>query len=72
MFGYVPVEFADEQQMFLGELISYIKDVNKEHRYEAFAKYEKLAKIGELTDEFTLTMHNLIDRYDEVIKKEIL
>lgn len=72
LFGHVPIEFEDEEQVMTCELTVEIEHINKERGHETLGGNEKLYRAVELMDEFTLTMHNIINKYDEVVKKEIL
>lgn len=72
LFGHVPIEFEDEEQVMTCELTIEIERINKERGCEVIGGNEKLNRAIELMDEFTLTMHNIINKYDEVVKKEIL
>ena len=38
----------------------------------SFGGNKKLYRAVELMDDFTLTMHNITNKYDEVVRKEIL
>lgn len=51
MFGYVPVEFEDGEQMFSGEIMRIIKDINEERGYEILAMDDTLAKVSEIEDD---------------------
>lgn len=72
LFGHVPIEFEDEAQVMTCKLTIEIERINKERGCEVIGGNEKLNRAIELMDEFTLTMHNIINKYDEVVKKEIL
>lgn len=72
LFGYVPLEFEDEAQVMTCELTVEIERINKERGCEVIGGNKKLNRAIELMDDFTLTMHNIINKYDEVVKKEIL
>lgn len=51
MFGYVPVEFTDGKQMFLGELMGDIKDINKECEHKIPSMDGILAKVRDVEDD---------------------
>lgn len=72
MFGYVPLKFTGVEQISLEWLMKIIERIDKEREHEILGGNEKLYRAVELMDEFTLTMHNIINKYDEVVKKEIL
>lgn len=72
LFGHVPIEFEDEEPVTTCEITVEIEHINKERGCEIIGGNEKLNRAIELMDEFTLTMHNIINKYDEVVKKEIV